>query len=247
MIRPDALLEEVIAAHGGADRWRRAEAIEGAFSSGGLAFASRLQPFALRGLRVSVAPHRRVLGLTDYCKPGWQGIWTPDKVEIRDTGDRTVASRSSPRASLMRASRKLFWDKLDLLYFAGYALWNYLSFPFLLLEPGVSPVDGGTTGETGQRWLKVRFDEALPTHSPVQVFHFDRSGLLLRHDYTADVIGRFAAAANFCGRSESIDGLRFYTRRRVLPRLPGGRVLAAPTLVWIRLDGLAVRDARTPG
>jgi hypothetical protein len=24
-------------------------------------------------------------------------------------------------------------------------------------------------------------------------------------------------------------------------------VLAAPTLVWIRLDGLAVRDARTPG
>ena len=29
----------------------------------------------------------------------------------------------------------------------------------------------------------------VPTHSALQTFHVDAAGLLLRHDYTADVIG----------------------------------------------------------
>ncbi len=69
----------------------------------------------------------------------------------------------------------------------------------------------------------------------------DAAGLLLRHDYTADVIGGWATAANRRLASEVVDGLRFYTRRLVTPRFGDHPVLPGPTLVWIELDDIRVR------
>ena len=66
------------------------------------------------------------------------------------------------------------------------------------------------------------------------------AGLLLRHDYTADVIGGWATAANRCLASAVVDGLRFYTRRLVTPRFGDHVVLPGPTLVWIELDDIRV-------
>jgi hypothetical protein len=78
----------------------------------------------------------------------------------------------------------------------------------------------------------------------VQSFHVDASGLLTRHDYTADVIGKWANAANFCLASEIVDGVRFYTRRRVLPRFGTQTVLPFPTLVWIEIDAIRLISAQ---
>jgi len=232
------LLEEVIAAHGGRDRWRSVEVIEASFSSGGLAFAAHLQPFALKGLRVSMMPHSWQLALNGYCRPDWCGIWTPTHVQIIAGDDSVVAERHDPRTSFSRVSRQFRWDKLDLLYFAGYALWNYLSFPFILEAPGVKLATAGDAKMAPGRRLMAEFDERVPTHSRLQTFHLDKDGLLLRHDYTADVIGRWATAANFCIASEEVDGLRFYTRRRVLPRFGGLTVSPVPTLVWIEIGDI---------
>lgn len=80
----------------------------------------------------------------------------------------------------------------------------------------------------------------MPTHSALQTFHVDAAGLLLRHDYTADVIGGWATAANRCLASAVVDGLRFYTRRLVTPRFGDHLVLPGPTLVWIELDDIRV-------
>lgn len=232
------LFEEVVAAHGGRDRWRSVEVIEAAFSSGGLAFAAHLQPFALKGLRVSLMPHKQQLVLTGYCHPDWRGIWSPTHVQITDGADAVVAERHDPRASFSRVSRQLRWDKLDLLYFAGYALWNYLSFPFILEAPGVTLATCDDGKLAPERRLMAEFDERVATHSRLQTFHIDEAGLLFRHDSTADVIGRWATAANFCLASEQVDGLRFYTRRRVLPRFGERKVLPFPTLVWIEIGDL---------
>lgn len=231
-MKPIPLFEKVIEAHGGRHRWQTLESIEASFSSGGLAFTLHMQPLALKGLRLSMQPHARRVVLHDFCYPGWSGVWSPDRVQILDAAGNLVSERGHPRQSFSRFSRQVRWDKLDILYFAGYALWNYLGFPFILESPGVSILKA----EAGR--LVTRFDAEIPTHSAQQVFHIDDSALLTRHDYTADVIGSWANAANFCRDSEVVDGLRFYTRRRVFPRFGEDIVLPLPTLVWIKIDSI---------
>ena len=239
-MKPNDLLEQVLEAHGGRQRWQALECIEADFSSGGLAFSLHLQPWALRNLKIRVQPHARRVVLRDFMHPGWSGVWTPDLVQILDAGGVVVAQRQDPRSAFSRIDKQVRWNKLDILYFAGYALWNYLSFPFILEAPGVSLSET----ESSTRELRARFDSSVPTHSEVQSFHVDASGLLTRHDYTADVIGKWANAANFCLASEIVDGVRFYTRRRVLPRFGTQTVLPFPTLVWIEIDAIRLISAQ---
>ncbi len=241
------LLEETIEAHGGRDRWRAIDDIRFSLSSGGFAFLSRSQPNALKTLKVSMRPHERQTLLGDFPRPGWQGSWTPDRVQISDPEGRLTAERRDPRSHFRGLVNQLYWDKLDILYFAGYALWNYLSFPFVLDEPGV--VVTQSDGRSGNPRLDAVFDPNFPTHSAQQSFWLDPSRRLVRHDYTADVIGAWAAAANVCLASVEVEGLRFYSRRKVYPRLgPRQTVAPFPTLVWIEIDDLQVnrRAARPP-
>lgn len=233
------LLEQVLEAHGGLARWQSLDSIEADFSSGGLAFSLHLQPWALQGLKISVQPHAQRVVLRDFVHPGWSGVWTPNQVQILDDTGAVVAQRQNPRTAFSRLDKQVRWNKLDILYFAGYALWNYLSFPFILTSPGVTLVEA----DTNRHELQARFDASVPTHSANQTFHIDDSGLLTRHDYTADVIGKWANAANFCLASEVVDGLRFYTRRRVLPRFGAQTVLPLPTLVWIEIDTIRLIPA----
>jgi len=248
------LLDQVIAAHGGRRRWQQVERIYASLSSGGFAFSSKFQGTALRGLQVSLDPHGGRVSLRNFVHPGWRGIWTPEHVQIQDDSGRLVAQRAQPRAQFARWTEQLRWDKLDILYFAGYALWNYLSFPFLLEYDDVSVTAPASGNVPGWRRLDAHFDVSVPTHSVQQSFHVDQNGHLLRHDYTADVIGSWAHAANCCLASQTVEGFRFYTRRKVFPLMGRNTVLPFPTLVWIELDDIVVKldqdlsaPAPTPG
>ena len=233
------LLDDTIEAHGGRERWHAVHTIEFKLSSGGFAFLSRSQPNALKNLHVALRPHERQTLFGDFPRPGWQGAWTPDRVEIRDPGGALKGERLAPRAHFRGPLSQVYWDKLDILYFAGYALWNYLTFPFLLEAPGVVVTETGASAASPR--LDAVFDPGFPTHSARQSFHLDPSRRLVRHDYTADVIGPYATAANYCLASVEVDGLRFYTRRKVYPRLgPGKTVVRFPTLVWIAIEDLRV-------
>lgn len=240
------LIDRVVAAHGGPDAWRRVERIDLALDCGGLAFASHGQGSALRHLRASVHPHQPRVELAGYGGPGRSGLWVPDRVVIRDETGNAVADRDFPRRSFARPSRLLRWDDLDMLYFAGYALWNYLSFPFLLAGPGVAVAEAPPLIGTGGGRLVADFADGFPTHSRRQVFHVDAQGQLLRHDYTADVIGRLATAANACLASTPVGEFRFYTRRRVVPRFGENFLLPGPTLVWIEIDDVQVLQRQSP-
>jgi hypothetical protein len=112
---------------------------------------------------VAIFPHTRKVRLTPYPASCRLGEWTPQHVCIlRDDGG-VVQERLEPRKSF-GILKQFRWDSLDLLYFAGYALWNYLSFPFLLTEPGVE-VQESSTGRNGQRRrLYATFPAGFPTH-----------------------------------------------------------------------------------
>jgi hypothetical protein len=236
------LLEPVLAAHGGLAIWRAVGRIDARFSSGGLAFALRWQAGKLLNHSISVFPHEMRVVIYDYPKPGDCGEWQIDAVGTGPIGQTHDHMRYRAREHFRGWIAQVRWDDLDLLYFAGYALWNYLSFPFLLCLDGVETTFVAGAGRT---LLEVNFPPGFPTHCSRQFFHLDREGLLLRHDYVAEVFGKWAAAANFCRKSEAVDGLRLYARRRVVPSLGRSASLPFPTLVWIELDDISIHSSES--
>jgi len=231
-----SLLEEVLEAHGGRQRWAKLRTIEMSLASGGLAFTMHMQRTAFHSMKVTVWPHEPRVELVGVVKPGWRGVFAGDRVELFDETGAKVGARDRPRAGFDKLSKNFVWDDLDILYFGAYAIGNYISFPFILDDPKVQVEarrDGGDQ-------LVATFDPSIATHSRVQVFHVDEARHLTRHDYTADVMGGWANAANLCRASEVVDGLRFYTRRIVHPRFGARRVVHFPTLVWIEIEDLRV-------
>jgi hypothetical protein len=83
------------------------------------------------------------------------------------------------------------WDVLQLAYFIGYALWNYLTTPFLFTYPGVEAREIEPSHEAGQTWRRpqVTFPGSIATQSPRQVFYFDADGLQRRMDYVTEPLG----------------------------------------------------------
>lgn len=216
-------------AYGGEERWRSATAIEVSLSAGGLAFQLKWQG-AFRRVRGRVGMARPHVRLGPINRRGHIGVLDGTEVRLEDADGNVLRSRSDPRGKLPYGRRLLWWDALDQTYFAGYALWNYLAFPTLLLRDDIA------WEEVAPDTLEASFPDYLPTHCPRQRFHFDpETGLLRRHDYTAEVFGGWAKAAHVILEHGRSDGIPFPSRRRVTPRGPGGRPLPFPVLVWIKV------------
>ncbi len=145
--------------------------------------------------------------------------------------------RVAPRAAFQTFRHNLWWDWLDLLYFAGHASWNYFTTPFLLAMAGVETKEIEPWQENGETWqrLAVNFPETIPTHCREQVFYFDDRLRLRRFDYAPEVYASWAKAAHYCSEYENFSGLLIPTKRYVVPRAPNGRSRSKPTLVWIEI------------
>jgi hypothetical protein len=234
------LLAEILAAHGGTERWESLHGLEAQLSAWGLLFRAKRRP-PLNHQRVRVSTREPRVWFDDYPKPGLMGeLRGLEAVRIRNAAGAIVVQRSEPRAFFRSLRRQLSWDDLDLLYFAGYAIWNPLTAPFLFLRPGCALEALEPVRTTIGMWrrLRVQFPPDVPTHCPQQVFYFDGQGRLVRLDYTAEVVGRWARAAHTCDDHRWFEGLLIPTRRRVTPRALG-RALSGPTLV-----GITVHDVR---
>ena len=236
----ESLVSQVLAAHGGEDRWRRVQTLRIAVRCGGAALAARFQSRTYRRYRARVDVHTPRVRISPF--KGHHGVFTPERVWIEDDRGTVVDARETPRAYFPSWRRHMAWDRLDVLYFGGYAMWNYLCTPFLWRWEGLHLEEGEPWEATGETWrtLKVRFPAGWPTHCSEQTFYIDARGRIRRHDYTADVIGRYARAVHLCDRHRTFDGLVFPTRRRVYPRRRSNRAWPFPTQIWIDIDHVAV-------
>ncbi|HEY3019189.1 MAG TPA: hypothetical protein VGJ32_03310 [Solirubrobacteraceae bacterium] len=220
-----SLLDRAIEAHGGAERWAATEALDVALHARGPAFA--LKGRRGRQVRATLQTDRPLVTFHDYPSPGSTGTFDAGLVHV----DGEERSPADARAS----AAKLRWDDLAELYFDAYAVWQYMTAPFGFTAPGFE------VAELDDRRLRVRYPPGIPVHSRDQVYYFDERARLVRLDYTAEVMSRFARAAHLCSEHREFDGLLFPARRRVHPRLPGGRVLRAVTLVAIDSASVAAR------
>lgn len=240
-----ALLEQVLGAHGGIERWRSAATIHARVRSGGLLLRTRVPGNRLADYRITVHVQKAQTVLDPFPSGEQRGVFENGSVRIETHDGEVISSRVNPRAAFFgRAGlrRNIRWDPLDSVYFAGYAMWNYLTAPYLLTREGVEVTEGGMwqEGEEAWRCLNVTFPAGLDTHSPRQTFYFDGDGHLRRHDYAPEVIGRWARAAHYCADPIQAGGLLFPTRRWVHPIGPGNRPLPFPTLVTVQLSDVWV-------
>lgn len=239
-----SLLDDVLEAHGGLERWRAAKAIRARVRSGGLLLATRTPGRLVSDYALTVRV-REPWAMLEPATGLERAIFDHGGVRLETSEGEVIGSRDDPRAAFFGAPglrRNLRWDALDTAYFAGYAMWNYMTTPFLLTRTEVDVREGEPLESRGERWhrLDARFGGGIATHSERQTFYFDGHGLLRRHDYTAEVVGGWAHAAHYSDVHREFGGLVFPTRRRVHPRLAGGRVSPRPTLVWVEIDMVEV-------
>jgi hypothetical protein len=239
------IVEQAIAAHGGLDLWENAGEVSVQISSGGLAFASKFQGHAVRDVEARVSVRGQHVILAPYPGPGQRGVLDQDgTVRIETDDGELVEARGNARDAFADLRHKLWWDRLDILYFATYAIWTYVSTPFVFTREDYQLVELDRWVEHGESWrrLAVTFPDHVHTHSREQVFYVDASGLIRRHDYTAEPIGGWAKAAHYLLDHRSFDGLVVPTRRRVYPRKSNNQRHVGPLLVWIEMPKATVRN-----
>jgi hypothetical protein len=237
----NSLLRRALDAHGGLDRWRRFEHVSARLRNDGVLWALKGQQGVLDDVRVRVALRREWASHSPFVESNWRTSFEPQRVAIETTDGRVVEERLRPRDSFAGHGLDTPWDRLQLAYFAGYAMWTYLTVPFVFATDGVATEELPPWSENGESWrrLKVTFPSGIATHSTVQTFYFGSDGLLKRHDYDTDVLGG-TPAAHYVDDYEETSGIRFPTRRKVLRRMPAGTASPEPLIVTIALSEMEV-------
>ncbi|MDT7633258.1 MAG: hypothetical protein QOI50_5188 [Pseudonocardiales bacterium] len=222
------LLDQVLVAHGGLDRWRELTSVRATIVSGG-------ELWGMKGLvqdqeprRMSVSLHEQWASVQPYGSPDQRTDFTPDRIAIEKLDGRVVAERTDPRASFAGHELLTPWDALHRAYFNGYALWAYLTSPFLLAMPGFAVVEIEPVEENGERWrgLRATFPPTIAGHSTEQEFYFGEDDLLFRrNDYRVDVAGGFVGV-HYVYDMVEVAGIRLPSKRRAYRReTPDGPVL----------------------
>ncbi len=171
--RADELLESVLHAHGGVDRWNTFEKVSAAFVTGG-----GLMP--MKGINTNPKPlegiatiHHESTVVSPFGKPDQRMVFTPERVVVETTSGAIVEERSNPRAAFAGHTLSTPWDLLHLAYFNGYARWTYLNTPFLLAMPGFAVTEIAPWHEESEVWrgLRARFPDGIASHSKEQDFY----------------------------------------------------------------------------
>ncbi|MEU1199214.1 hypothetical protein ABZ446_23730 [Streptomyces sp. NPDC005813] len=231
------LTTAVIDAHGGPGRFAQYDSVTADFRSGGALWAMKGQEgiFDRAAVRIDLreqrASHRPFTG------PGLRTSMTARRVAIESDAGEVSAERHDPRAAFAGHTLETPWDSLHVAYFAGYAMWTYLTSPFTFGSPGFRTEELPPVDVDGEIWnrLKVTFPDHVATHCPEQIFSFGQDGLLRRHDYTAEVINA-GPAAHFCFDYKEFGGIMVPTNRRVHPLGEDGVVLKDIELVTIDIE-----------
>ncbi|MEU8222460.1 hypothetical protein [Kribbella sp. NPDC048915] len=170
--------------------------------------------------------------------------YTPGLVTLQDAEGNDVERLENPRRTFADHQLDTTWTLPQGAYFSGYAMWTYLTTPFLLAEPGVQTREIEPWQQDGETWrvLEAEFPESIATHGKQQFFYFGADGLLRRTDYTVEIFGAgIQRSAHYTNAHQVFDGFSFPTQRRVVPRKPDNATLDSPLLITIDLNHVTVR------
>ncbi|HTU44811.1 MAG TPA: hypothetical protein VMF91_07105 [Bryobacteraceae bacterium] len=228
------LLNRIIEAHGGLDRWNQFQRVEATVVSGGGLFRIKGVPQDSTPRRMTVWLHEERASVFPFGAPDQRTMFTPERTAIEKLDGTIVAERVVPRDSFAGHQMNTPWDALDRAYFNGYAMWTYLTTPFLLAKDGVQVEETEAWREGTETWrvLRAYFSGSIATHSGIQEFFFDEDLMLRRHDYNVNIAGGFGAA-QLISDYVVANGIHVPTRRRAYTRGTDRRPIAEMQMVLI--------------
>ncbi|HEV3450639.1 MAG TPA: hypothetical protein VG869_05485 [Acidimicrobiia bacterium] len=233
----DDLLSLVVDAHGGLDRWSRVTGLTARITIGGPFWEFKGQPGVVGHETVELDTRREHIGFTPFGGADWTLEFSsdPERVVVRDLEGTVVEERTDPRTSFAGYDQTSKWDLSQTGYFISYAIWNYLTEPFLLTYAGFEVHEIPPWEENGEVWrrLQATFPDSVATHSTVGLFYFDSNGMQRRMDYQPAVSGDFLVA-HYTDEPKTFDEIVVPTRRRVRRRSEDGT--ADGTVDYITID-----------
>jgi hypothetical protein len=234
------LLETVIEAHGGLERWTQLDAVSVRLVQGGALWGLKGQPGVLDEVFVRASLHQERESHHPFGAPDRRSAFTPERVAIETTKGEVVEALEQPRASFAGHTLETPWTRLQLAYFVGTAMWTYLTQPFTFALPGFETTELDPWQEAGEEWrrLHVVWPSYLATHSTGQTLYVGKDGLFRRHDYDVEIAGG-AGGAHFMSDYRQVAGIMIPTSHRIFPRQPDGQALSESLLVSIDVSELA--------
>src|SRR5260370_20847327 len=225
-----------LAAYGGQAVWKAATTVESTVTVGGLLFQVKgitIPPHA----RITVDVQRPHTVIAPVDESGDVGVLVGFSVMIVAPGGRILEQRADAQEHLQNSSLTTQWDRLNLLYFLGYAFWGYYTLPYELMRTDIEWT------ELSDGLLQADYGTNLPVHSRIQRFSFDRkTGLLRRNDYTPVAATPSARAANSVFDHGVSDGIPYTSKRRVKTSLEQyGWVLPFPDFITIDVERWRLR------
>lgn len=238
-----SLLDEVVEAYGGLGRWKELDTIKIHQTVGGVLWPLKGVDGVINDSTVEIRVQEQRVWHRPLPKPGFRSSYSPERVAIETDDDSavTVEVLNSPRESFEGHGVETPWSMLQMAYFAGYAMWTYLTEPYSLTFPGVHTEEIGSWNEDGQTWrrLAVRYPDTVGTHSADQVVYVDSDGLLRRRDYQVDIAAG-APAAHYMNDHREFGGVIIPMQRIVHSRDDNGYRIPEPVTVSVDIDEVVV-------
>jgi hypothetical protein len=232
-------LEFALEAHGGLARWRELTEIKADLSVTGALWQAKSQLDALKDIRIEASLRQQRM-TTHIIGQNKRFHFAPDSVNAETEDGTLLERRDQPRASFSGHQLQTPWDDLHVAYFDSYALWTYITIPFLYTYPDFVTEELPPWEEDGEKWrpLSVLFSENIASHTKKQVSYFGPDGLLRRHEYTVDVLGG-AQGVNYASDYRNVNGISVPMKRRVYAHDAAKRKVSDPVLVAIDIHNIA--------
>jgi hypothetical protein len=235
------LLSTIFDVYGGRARWQEANRITARQFFGGALWGMKGHPGALNDVDVSVDLRREHVTQEPFFDPDHRVSFTADRVAVEDSAGHVIEELTDPRASFKGHDLMTPWNRLQLAYFSGSAMWTYLAEPLSLTYPGVRTEEIDPWTEDGEKFrrLHIVFPDTIATLSTEQTVYVDAEGLIRRRDYSVEIAGNTPAVHYISGHQE-VSGLVIPSTRMIYSRDENGHKIPDPLVVSVRLENIAV-------
>jgi hypothetical protein len=165
-------------AHGGVGRWNQLESLKAHLSVTGAIWHVKGRPDVLKDIRIELPLHEERL-TTHFVGQNKRFVFTPHHVAVEDDQGHLIENRDDPRRAFEGQMYETRWDDLHVAYFDSYALWTYLTIPFLYTYPRFVTEELPPWQEGGEVWrpLKAIFPDNIASHTREQISYFGKDGL----------------------------------------------------------------------
>lgn len=179
------LLETMIDAHGGLQKWFEfSRATARVLITGDVWSSPKGEP-VFADTQIEILTQEESVTMVSNGSSGLRSVFRPNIIQLEVPGEELVETRYNPRTSFEAGGRLSEWDKFQMAYVCSYSIWNCLTQPFLFSFSGfeieeVAPRPAGT--ETW-RTIKVEYPEYIVSPSRQIICYVGDDGLMRQQDF----------------------------------------------------------------